>query len=229
MILSGSAAVGLSARRNPADVEVEIDPRAGLAAAQDGGKLARAGRVRDASPAPSTEKPGGRALRFAEHPETSPYQQNLDKNPANYAPLTPFSFLERAADVYPGRTAVIHGRWRADYAELRRRCRRLASALAGRGVRPGDTVALMLPNVPAMLEAHYGIPMAGCGDQRAERPPRGRDHRLHPGARRGQGAADRPRVLGRDRGGARAARAQAAGGRRARDRVRGRRRAPGRS
>jgi 3-(methylthio)propionyl---CoA ligase len=101
-------------------------------------------------------------VRFAEHPKTSPYQQDLDKNPANYAPLTPISFLERAADVYPGRTAVIHGRWRADYAELRRRCRRLASALAGRGIRPGDTVALMLPNVPAMLDAHYGIPMAGA-------------------------------------------------------------------
>ena len=57
---------------------------------------------------------------------------------------------------------MIHGRWRADYAELRRRCRRLASALVGRGVRPGDTVAVMLPNVPAMLDAHYGIPMAGA-------------------------------------------------------------------
>jgi fatty-acyl-CoA synthase len=101
-------------------------------------------------------------VRFAEHPKTSPYQQNLDRNPANYAPLTPISFLERAADVYPGRTAVIHGRWRADYAELRRRCRRLASALLGRGVCPGDTVALMLPNVPPMLDAHYGIPMAGA-------------------------------------------------------------------
>ncbi len=101
-------------------------------------------------------------MRFAEHPKSSPYQQDLDRNPANYAPLTPISFLERAADVYPGRTAVIHGRWRADYAELRRRCRRLASALAGRGVRPGDTVAVMLPNVPAMLDAHYGIPMAGA-------------------------------------------------------------------
>ena len=100
-------------------------------------------------------------MRFAEHPATSPYQQ-LAKNQANYAPLTPLSFLERAADVWPTRTAVIHGSWRADYAELRRRCRRLAAGLARRGVRPGDTVALMLPNVPAMLEAHYGIPMAGA-------------------------------------------------------------------
>ena len=57
---------------------------------------------------------------------------------------------------------MIHGGWRADYAELRRRARRLASALGRRGVRPGDTVALMLPNTPAMLDAHYGIPMAGA-------------------------------------------------------------------
>jgi fatty-acyl-CoA synthase len=101
-------------------------------------------------------------MRFAEHPASSPFQQNLDQNPANHAPLTPLSFLERAADVWPGRTAVIHGSWRADYAELRRRARRLASALAGRGVQPGDTVALMLPNTPAMLDAHYGIPAAGA-------------------------------------------------------------------
>jgi 3-(methylthio)propionyl---CoA ligase len=101
-------------------------------------------------------------VRFAEHPATSPYQQHLDRNPANHAPLTPLSFLERAADVWPERTAVIYGRWRADYAELRRRARRLAAALVGRGVRPGDTVALMLPNTPAMLDAHYGIPMTGA-------------------------------------------------------------------
>ena len=101
-------------------------------------------------------------MRFAEHPKDSPYQQGLDRNLANYAPLTPLSFLERAADVFPTRTAVIHGSWRADYAELRARCRRLASALERRGVRPGDTVAAMLPNVPAMLDAHYGIPMAGA-------------------------------------------------------------------
>ena len=134
-------------------------------------------------------------MRFAEHPASSPYQQGLDKNPANYAPLTPLSFLERTADVFPERTAVIHGPWRADYAELRQRSRRLASALERRGVRPGDTVATMLPNVPAMLDAHFGIPAAGRGDQRAERAPRGRHHRLHPGSRRGQGAADRPRVF----------------------------------
>ncbi|HEX6113047.1 MAG TPA: acyl-CoA synthetase [Geminicoccaceae bacterium] len=101
-------------------------------------------------------------MRFAEHPASSPYQQGLDRNPANYAPLTPLSFLERTADVFPERTAVVHGSWRADYAELRARSRRLASALQLRGVRPGDTVAVMLPNVPAMVDAHFGIPMVGA-------------------------------------------------------------------
>jgi fatty-acyl-CoA synthase len=101
-------------------------------------------------------------VRLAEHPDSSPYQQDLDRNPANYVPLTPLSFLERTADVFPRRTAVIHGPWRADYALLRARSRRLASALARRGVRPGDTVAVMLPNVPAMVDAHFGIPMAGA-------------------------------------------------------------------
>ena len=70
-------------------------------------------------------------------------------------PLTPLSFLERTADVFPRRTAVIHGPWRADYTELRTRSRRLASALERRGLRPGDTVAVMLPNVPAMVDAHF--------------------------------------------------------------------------
>jgi fatty-acyl-CoA synthase len=98
----------------------------------------------------------------AVHPDTSPYQQHLDRNPANHAPLTPLSFLERAADVFPDRTAVIHGRWRCDYRSLRARSRRLASALARHGVQPGDTVAAMLPNIPAMLEAHHGAPMASA-------------------------------------------------------------------
>ena len=99
---------------------------------------------------------------LAAHPESSPYQTGLDRNPANYAPLTPLSFLERTADVYPQRTAWIHGEERCDYEKFRERCRRLASALAGRGVAPGDTVAVMLPNTPPMLEAHYGVPMTGA-------------------------------------------------------------------
>ncbi len=77
-------------------------------------------------------------------------------------PLTPISFLERAADVYPNRVAWIHGAERATYREFRERCRRLAAALVHAGIMPGDTVAAMLPNTPAMLEAHYGVPMAGA-------------------------------------------------------------------
>ena len=90
------------------------------------------------------------------------YEQDLGKNPANYAPLTPLSFLERAAYVYPERVSVVHGKerytWKGTYA----RCRRLASALKKRGIGVGDTVAVMLPNIPAMVEAHFGVPMCGA-------------------------------------------------------------------
>jgi fatty-acyl-CoA synthase len=86
----------------------------------------------------------------------------LERGPANHVPLTPLSFLVRAAAVYPGKTAVIHGDRRLTYADLQARCRRLASALRRRGIGPGDTVAVMAPNVPALLEAHYGVPMAGA-------------------------------------------------------------------
>jgi len=90
------------------------------------------------------------------------YEHGLERNAANYYPLTPVSFLERSATVYPHKTAVIHGDLRYSYHEFQARCRRLASALRGCGVGPGDTVSLMAPNVPAMLEAHYGVPMAGA-------------------------------------------------------------------
>jgi fatty-acyl-CoA synthase len=96
------------------------------------------------------------------HPAHGAYAHGLDRNPANFAPLTPLTFLERAADVHPERTAVIHGRLRYTYRELRERCRRLAAALRQRGIGPGDTVAVMAPNTPALLEAHYGVPMAGA-------------------------------------------------------------------
>src|SRR5688572_26473226 len=92
----------------------------------------------------------------------TPYDRDLDKNPANFQPLTPLTFLERSAAVFPERTAIIHGRLRRDYAAFYGRCRRLASALAKRGIGRGDTVAVMLPNTPAMLECHYGVPMAGA-------------------------------------------------------------------
>jgi 3-(methylthio)propionyl---CoA ligase len=91
----------------------------------------------------------------------SPYDTDLDRNPANFQPLTPLSLLDRAAAVYPGHTAIIHGKLRRSYAEFYARSRRLASALARRGITRGDTVTAMLANTPAMLEAHYGVPMTG--------------------------------------------------------------------
>jgi len=92
----------------------------------------------------------------------TPYNLGLDKNPANYVPLSPLSFLRRAAAVYPERVAVVHGHHRHNWRETYLRCRRLASALQRRGVGAGDTVAVMAPNIPAVFEAHYGIPMAGA-------------------------------------------------------------------
>ncbi len=92
----------------------------------------------------------------------SMYDLHLDKNAANYVPLSPLSFLERSALVYPNRLALIYGTHRQTWAQTYDRCRRLASALAQRGVGHGDTVAVMLPNVPAMYEAHFGVPMAGA-------------------------------------------------------------------
>jgi len=91
-----------------------------------------------------------------------PYETGLDRVAANHQPLTPLSFLERAARTFPHHTAIIHGRKRTDYATFYARSRRLASALAKQGIRKGDTVAVMLANTPPMLEAHYGIPMLGA-------------------------------------------------------------------
>ena len=90
------------------------------------------------------------------------YDIDLARNPANHQPLSPIPFLERAAATFPGRTAIIHGGIRRTYAEFYARSRRLASALARRGVGRGDTVAALLPNTPAMLECHYGVPMTGA-------------------------------------------------------------------
>ena len=92
----------------------------------------------------------------------SPYDTDLDRNPANFQPLSPLPFLERAASVFPNHVAVIHGPLRRTYAELYARTRRLASALKQHGIGKNDTVAAMLPNTPAMLECHYGVPMCGA-------------------------------------------------------------------
>lgn len=93
---------------------------------------------------------------------SNPFEQNLDKTPANYQPLTPISFLERTALVSPRHTAIIHGRARISYGEFYARARRLASALVQRGIGPGDTVSVVLANTPPMLEAHFGVAMTGA-------------------------------------------------------------------
>ncbi len=92
----------------------------------------------------------------------NPYERDLDRNAANYTPLSPLSFLPRTAAVYPDLTAVVHGPERATWAETYRRCRRLASALARRGIGLGDTVAVMAPNTPPLFEAHFGVPVLGA-------------------------------------------------------------------
>jgi fatty-acyl-CoA synthase len=92
----------------------------------------------------------------------TPYDIDLDRNPANFQPLTPLTFLERAAAVFPDHVAIIHGPLQRNYREFYARSRRLASALARRGFKRGDTVAALLANTPAMLECHYGAPMCGA-------------------------------------------------------------------
>ena len=94
--------------------------------------------------------------------DKSRYECGLERGPANHIALTPCDFLARAAEIYPARTAVVHGALRRSYSETYARCRRLAGALAARGVRIGDAVSILAPNLPAMLEAHFGVPMAGA-------------------------------------------------------------------
>ena len=92
----------------------------------------------------------------------TPYDVDLDRNPANFQPLTPLSLLERAAAVFPDRPAIAHGPLRRTYREFHARSKKLASGLAKRGFVRDDTVAVMLANTPAMLECHYGVPMCGA-------------------------------------------------------------------
>ncbi len=98
----------------------------------------------------------------ASTPPVNPFETDLNKNPANYAPLTPLGFIERTARVHPRRPAVVHGSRRFTWSETYARCRRLASALAARGVGEGDTVAIMAANTPELYEAHFGVPMTGA-------------------------------------------------------------------
>jgi fatty-acyl-CoA synthase len=95
-------------------------------------------------------------------PSARPYDTDLERNAANYVPLSPLTFIARAAAVYPERRSVIHGKDRFTWAESHARCRRLASALSRRGIGLGDTVAVMAANIPAHFEAHFGVPMTGA-------------------------------------------------------------------
>jgi len=90
------------------------------------------------------------------------YNTGLDRTPANYQPLTPLTFLERAASVFPDHIAIVHGPLQRSYAAFYARSRQLASVLAQRGIGRGDTVSALLANTPAMLECHYGVPMSGA-------------------------------------------------------------------
>jgi len=90
------------------------------------------------------------------------YELELEQNEANHVALSPLSFIRRTAEVFPEHVAVIHGDTRRTWGETYARCRQLASALAARGVERGDTVAVMAPNVPALLEAHFGVPLCGA-------------------------------------------------------------------
>ena len=94
--------------------------------------------------------------------QQNPYEIGLEKNAANFVPLSPLTFIERAATVYPDHTAVVHGPVRRTWAQTYARCRRLASALRQRGIGLGDTVAAMLPNISEMFEMHFGVPMSGA-------------------------------------------------------------------
>ena len=90
------------------------------------------------------------------------YEQDLDKNAANYVPLSPLTFLRRSAAVYPDHQAVVHGNVSYTYSEAYDRARRLASQLASKGICKNDTVAVLATNVPAIYDAHYGVPMAAA-------------------------------------------------------------------
>ncbi len=126
---------------------------------------------------------------------TTPYDTGLDRNPANFQPLTPLSFLARAAEVYPDQTAIIHGSRSWTYREFFQRAKKFASALSKRGIKRGDTVAVVLPNVPAMLEAHYGVAMAGAVLNSINTRLDANDHRLHLRSRRSEGSDHRPRIF----------------------------------
>ncbi len=133
----------------------------------------------------------------------SAYLVGLDRNQANYTPLTPLTFIERAAYVHPDHPSVVHGEQRYTWRETYARCRRLASALERRGIGKNDTVAVMAPNIPAMVEVAFGRADVWRGAEHAEHTARCRDDRLHAAPWRGAAALITDRgILRHDRGGA---------------------------
>src|SRR6266704_6949880 len=101
-------------------------------------------------------------MSAAQNQHHDQYSIGLDKTPANYVALTPLSFLARSAAVYPDHVSTVYEGRSFTWSQTYERCRRIASYLAGRGIGEGDTVAAMLPNVPAMNELHFAVPMAGA-------------------------------------------------------------------
>ena len=128
---------------------------------------------------------------------SSPYDE-LPRNQANYAPLTPLTFIERAAYVYPNKLSVVHGTERWTWKQTYARCRRLASALARRGVGKNDTVAIMAPNTPPMYEAAFGVPMCGAVLNTLNTRAGCASPGVPVAARRGEGVDHRSGVLGGD-------------------------------
>ena len=143
----------------------------------------------------------------------TPYDTDLDRNPANFQPLTPLGFLERAAAVFPDHTAIIHGRCGAltpSSTRARGGSPRRWPSAASSAATPSS---VMLANTPAMLECHYGVPMTQARAQHAQHAARRADHRLLARPCRGQGRDHRPRIFQGDEGGARARQGEAAGDR----------------
>ena len=130
------------------------------------------------------------------------YAIGLDKTPANYVPLTPLSFLARSAAVYPDHVSTVYEGRSFTWAQTYDRCRRFASWLAGRGIGHGDTVAAMLPNIPAMNEVHFAVPMAGAVLNALEHPARCALDRLPARPWRRKDHSGRSRIFGRDCGSA---------------------------
>jgi fatty-acyl-CoA synthase len=170
---------GMARRKTPKKkLKTRKAKKTGAPAKKRPAKPAKPARKVLARPAPPKPTPRKLAARGRERPgrrratarpaqpvkpriPANPFDLNLDRNAANYQPLTPVTFLERAAKVFPDRIAVIHGAMRTSYADFYMRARKLASALARYGIRRGDTVAAMMANTPGMLELHYGVPMTG--------------------------------------------------------------------